>query len=83
MHLVPLSATLCSVLLGFPLTFTQDLDACGVGQSMQSVAAWAIAHPNIQFFAGDTPCFSQAPTKVDLPNAATIEPGPRPDAKAN
>lgn len=44
MHLAPLTAALCAMLLGFPLAFAQGLDARGVSEHVRALAAWTVVH---------------------------------------
>ena len=47
-HLAPLAAALCAVLLGLPLTFAQELDASGVSQHVQTLGACLVVHLHLQ-----------------------------------
>jgi len=49
-HFTQLAATLCTVLLGFPLSFALELDARGGSEHVLADEGWAVVHLSIQIF---------------------------------
>lgn len=47
-QLAPLATMLCPVLFALPLTFSQELDASGVNQQVQTGCAGAVRHLDTQ-----------------------------------